>query len=55
MGITKGNQTQLHVYVSEYDAPYDFKCIWSAKKKDSLADYTGKKQDLKIEKLFVYE
>lgn len=43
-----------HVYVSEYDAPSDFKCVWSAKKKDSLADYTGKKQDLKIEKLFVY-
>ena len=43
-----------HVYVSEYDAPSDFVTVWSAQKKDGLADYSGKKQKVKTEKLFVY-
>ena len=42
------------LYVSEYDAPDDFKCIWRMKKKDSLGRRKGKKQNVKIEKLFTY-
>lgn len=44
-----------YVYVSEYTAPDDFKCIWEKKKKDGMATTkNGKKQNTKIEKLFVY-
>ena len=45
----------IKVYVSEYTAPDDFKCIWSAKKYDGMGTTkTGKKQTVKTEKLFVY-
>lgn len=43
-----------HVYVSEYNAPEDFDVIWCAEKKDGLSDSTGRKQNVKIEKLFTY-
>ena len=43
------------LYVSEYDAPSDFKCIWQMEKKDSLGTQKGKKQNTKVEKLFVYK
>jgi DNA adenine methylase len=44
-----------YVYVSEYTAPDDFKCIWEKKKKDGMATTKkGKKQNTKTEKLFVY-
>ena len=43
------------LYVSEYDAPDDFECIWQMKKKDSLGTQKGKKQNTKVEKLFVYK
>ena len=42
------------LYISEYDAPSDFKCIWQMDKKDSLGTQKGKKQNTKVEKLFVY-
>lgn len=42
------------LFVSEYEAPDDFKCVWQMKKKDGLGTYKGKKQKTKIEKLFVY-
>jgi hypothetical protein len=42
--------------VSEYSAPDDFKCIWSAEKKDGMGTTKfGCKQKTKIEKLFVYD
>lgn len=45
-----------YVYVSEYEAPDDFKCVWSMEKKDGMGTTkTGKKQNTKIEKLFVYD
>lgn len=45
----------MYVYVSEYNAPDDFKCIWQMKRKDGMATTKkGKKQNDKIEKLFVY-
>ena len=44
-----------HLYVSEYDAPDDFKCIWQMEKKDGLGRKKGKKQNTKVEKLFVYQ
>jgi DNA adenine methylase len=40
------------LYVSEYDAPNDFECIWQMEKKDSLGTQKGKKQNTKVEKLF---
>lgn len=43
------------LYVSEYDAPSDFKCIWQMEKKDGLGRQKGKKQNTKVEKLFVYK
>ncbi len=50
----KVSKKAKHVYISEYDAPDDFKCIWQMKKKDGLGRKKGKKQNTKIEKLFVY-
>lgn len=45
----KGNE----VYISEYSAPSDFKCIWSKTRKDGMGTYKfGEKQSTKIEKLF---
>lgn len=43
------------LYISEYEAPDDFECIWQKEKKDSLGRKKGKKQNTKIEKLFVYK
>lgn len=45
----------VKIFVSEYNAPEDFKCIWSAEKKDGMGTTKcGCKQKTKIEKLFVY-
>lgn len=45
-----------HMYVSEYEAPEDFKCVWQMKKKDGMGTtVTGRKQETKVEKLFVYD
>lgn len=42
------------LYVSEYDAPKDFKCIWKQVKKDGMGTTKqGRKQKTKVEKLFV--
>lgn len=41
------------VFVSEYTAPSDFKCIWQKEKKDGMATTKrGVKQNIKIEKLW---
>ena len=40
------------LFVSEYNAPEDFKCIWSKKVNNTLVRDTGSKQG--IEKLFIY-
>ena len=43
------------VFVSEYSAPADFRCIWKKKKKDGMGTTVkGKHQKTKIEKLFTY-
>lgn len=43
------------IYVSEYDAPGDFKCIWQKNVPDGMGTTrTGMRQNRKIEKLFVY-
>ena len=47
--VKEGHQ----VFVSEYDAPDDFKCIWSKEIVSSLTQDTGSKKG--IEKLFVHE
>lgn len=39
-----------HVYVSEYSAPSDFKCVW----RKSVKETVGKNTNQKVEKLFVY-
>lgn len=45
----------IHLYVSEYEAPYDFKCIWSKEKPDGLGTTPeGSKQKLATERLFIY-
>lgn len=41
------------VFISEYNAPEDFKCIWYQKKKDGMAQ-AKKRQEEKLEKLFVH-
>ena len=45
----------VKIFMSEYDAPDDFKCIWQMEKKDGLGRKKGKKQNTKVEKLFVYQ
>ena len=53
--VRKMSKAGHYVYVSEYTAPDDFKCIWEKKKKDGMATTKkGKKQNTKTEKLFVY-
>lgn len=45
-----------YVYVSEYDAPSDFTCIWSKERKDGMKNTpVGVKQNTKVERLFVHE
>lgn len=52
MSLRKG----VYVYVSEYEAPDDFKCVWEKTKKDGMGTTKkGKKQNNKTEKLFVYD
>lgn len=44
------------VFVSEYEAPNEFACIWYKVKKDGLAMYSnGKQQVDRTERLFVYD
>lgn len=46
----------VYVYVSEYEAPSDFKCIWSQVKSDGLrTTKNGEKQKKEVERLFVYD
>lgn len=53
--VRKMSSSGIKVYVTEYEAPSDFKCIWSAKKKDGMgATRKGRKQTEKIEKMFIY-
>jgi DNA adenine methylase len=40
------------IYISEYEAPSDFKCIWQMEKKDGLGRKKGEKQNTRVEKLF---
>ena len=43
------------IYVSEYDAPDDFKCVWQKSVPDGMGTTKeGEKQNRKIEKLFIY-
>lgn len=43
------------VFISEYNAPSDFVCVWIKQKKDGMGTtYYGNKQNTKIEKLFTY-
>lgn len=46
----------VKIFVSEYEAPDDFKCIWSHERKDGMGttEY-GRKQKTKVERLFVYD
>lgn len=49
--IKKDKNCEL--YISEYTAPADFKCIWQMKRKDGMGTYKkGQKQNIKVEKLF---
>ena len=53
--VRKMSEDGHYVYVSEYEAPYDFKCIWEKSKKDGMGTTkAGGKQNTKTEKLFVY-
>lgn len=45
----------VHLYVSEYEAPFDFECIWSKDKPDGMGTtLEGGKQKVKTENLFIY-
>jgi DNA adenine methylase len=42
------------VFISEYDAPGDFECVWEKEKKDGMSTTkSGEKQKTKVEKLFM--
>ena len=46
----------IKIFVSEYEAPDDFKCIWEMPRKDGMGTTKcGCKQNTKVERLFVYE
>lgn len=50
--IEKKNEGH-HVYVSEYNAPSEFKCIWQMNKKDGMGTTIfNRPQNVKVEKLF---
>ena len=54
--IRKYAKLGYKIFVSEYEAPDDFKCIWSMEKKDGMGTTKcGSKQKTKIEKLFIYD
>lgn len=43
----------IKIFISEYQMPDDFQCIWQKEKKDGMGTTkTGNKQKIKIEKLF---
>jgi DNA adenine methylase len=43
------------IYVSEYSAPSDFKCVWEKHISDGMGTTVkGRKQEVKTERLFVY-
>ena len=45
----------IKFFISEYNAPDDFKCIWQMEKKDGMSTTKkGIRQNTKIEKLFVF-
>lgn len=48
-GVSKDN----YVFVSEYNAPIDFECIWQTEINTPLT--RGDRQEKKTEKLFVYK
>lgn len=53
--VRKLSKEGIKVYVTEYSAPSDFKCIWKAYKKDGMGTTKhNHKQKEKIEKLFIY-
>ena len=53
--VRKMSKAGFKVFVSEYEAPKDFKCIWSMEKKDGMGTTKfGSQQKTKIEKLFVW-
>ena len=53
--VRKMSKVGFKVIVSEYEAPEDFKCIWSMDIKDGMGTTKeGGKQKIKTEKLFVY-
>ena len=48
----RGKAAEGHkVFVSEYDAPDDFECVWEKEVNNSLTKNTGGKKG--IEKLFI--
>ena len=51
----KASKKAKKLYVSEYDAPDDFECIWQMDKKDGLGRRKGMKQNIKTEKLFIFK
>jgi DNA adenine methylase len=54
--IRKYAKLGYKIFVSEYEAPDDFKCIWSMEKKDGMGTTKcGCKQKTKVERLFVYD
>lgn len=54
--VRKMSKEGHYVYVSEYTAPTDFKCVWSMERPDGMGTtIKGRKQNKKIEKLFVYD
>ena len=54
--VRKMSRAGFKVFVSEYNAPADFKCIWQMDRKDGMGTTNiGNKQNIKTEKLFIYE
>ena len=54
--VRRYSKLGVKIFVSEYEAPEDFKCIWCKDRKDGMGTTKcGCKQNTKTEKLFVYD
>ena len=47
-------ETGAHVYVSEFNAPAEWECIWEKSRKVGLGEQSGARYEEKVDRLFTY-
>lgn len=54
--VRRFSKLGFKIFVSEYNAPDDFECVWSMERKDGMSiTKVGQKQSVKTEKLFIWQ